>query len=303
MVNKKQRRTGYIPVKGGLGNQMFFFAFSLYLHQYNFSSVLVWYEYVFTKQHNGVELYKAFEICEDVRAKRKLDFFLIINKSILHRKMKLIIGRLLKMRYMFFYKYKQRSPYEFDNSVVNLKADKIVFDGFWQNYNFLDKIDTLLLQTFKFNLPNNFEQNIFLNKILSTNSISIHVRRGDYLKAEFSELNVIKSMEYFNNAVKYMETYVELPVFYIFTDDIIWSKRNFVGDKFVFVEGNKNEFAYLDMFLMTKCKHNIISNSTFSFWGAWLNENPSKIVVAPKLWTKDVLSIKLCPPKWIFLDL
>lgn len=302
-MNKSQEKTGYIPVKGGLGNQMFFYAFGLYLNKFKISSILVWHEYVFTKQHNGIELYKAFKITEEVNSSKKMSLFLLINRSSIPKKIKIIIGKLLKFKFISYSKYRQSSPYHFDESLLNLNSQKIFFDGFWQNYKFLEKVKEPLLKSFEFNLPRNFEQNKYLNEILSSpNSVSIHIRRGDYLKAEFSDLNVIKSMDYFNNSIAYLEENIKSPVFYIFTDDIIWAKSNFVGEKFVFVEGNDGEFSYLDMFLMTKCKHNIISNSTFSFWGAWLNTNSYKIVVAPKLWTKNIESIKLCPPNWNFLE-
>ena len=118
-----------------------------------------------------------------------------------------------------------------------------------------------------------------LQEILKNeNTCSIHVRRGDYLNSP--NHHPTQNMNYYMRAIK------EMPkdsVFLIFSDDIKWCKENFpnLPEKFIFVEGNKD---YEDLHLMTHCKNNIIANSTFSWWGAWLNSNSDKIVVAPKKW-------------------
>ena len=107
---------------------------------------------------------------------------------------------------------------------------------------------------------------------------SIHVRRGDYLKSP--NHHPTQSMEYYNKAINELPTDTK---FFIFSDDIEWCKNNFPDepDKFKFIEGNKD---YEDLFLMSRCNNNIICNSTFSWWGAWLNNNENKIVVAPSNW-------------------
>jgi hypothetical protein len=110
------------------------------------------------------------------------------------------------------------------------------------------------------------------------NTCSIHVRRGDYLKSP--NHHPTQTMEY------YMEAIEQMPsdsVFLVFSDDIEWCKNNFPNnpEKFKFIEGNKD---YEDLFIMSQCDNNIICNSTFSWWGAWLNDNSNKIVVSPKIW-------------------
>lgn len=118
-----------------------------------------------------------------------------------------------------------------------------------------------------------------ISKILkNNNTCSVHVRRGDYLK--YPNHHPTQNINYFMKSIK------EMPkdsVFFIFSDDIEWCKNNFpnIPDKFIFIEGNKD---YEDLYIMSKCKNNIISNSTFSWWGAWLNQNENKKVVAPLKW-------------------
>jgi len=110
------------------------------------------------------------------------------------------------------------------------------------------------------------------------NTCSIHVRRGDYLK--FPNHHPTQNMNYYMKAIKKMP---KDSVFLIFSDDIQWCKENFpdMPEKFRFIEGNKD---YEDLYIMSHCKNNIICNSTFSWWAAWLNKNENKITVAPSVW-------------------
>ncbi len=112
----------------------------------------------------------------------------------------------------------------------------------------------------------------------SDNTCSIHVRRGDYLNSP--NHHPVQNMNYYMKAIKQMP---KDSIFLIFSDDISWCKANFpdVPEKFIFVEGNAD---YEDLLLMSLCKNNIMCNSTFSWWGAWLNKNPNKKVIAPSVW-------------------
>ena len=128
--------------------------------------------------------------------------------------------------------------------------------------------------------------------LLDRNTCSIHVRRGDYVNHYVHE---VCGMDYYNSAIEYMKPKVD--VFLVFSDDIGWCKEIFKGN-FIFVEGNED---MEDLFLMSMCKHNIITNSSFSWWGSWLNKNPGKIVIAPEKWFADGgRDIKdLIPDTWI----
>lgn len=113
---------------------------------------------------------------------------------------------------------------------------------------------------------------------------SIHVRRGDYVT--LPNHHPVLTMDYYNKAIQLIEP--NATKFLVFSDDIKWCKENFIGNKFEFVEGNAPE---VDLILQAKCSHNIIANSSFSWWGAYLNENPNKIVIAPKKWFGQTLSM------------
>lgn len=131
------------------------------------------------------------------------------------------------------------------------------------------------------------------------NSVSVHVRRGDYIGLE--DFHPICSLEYYTEALERIEDIHAIDNILIFTDDITWVKENFTDKRITFVDGEED---YIDLYLMSRCQHNIIANSSFSWWGAWLNTHPNKTVVAPKTWfglalkhnTKDLI-----PDGWIIL--
>ena len=113
------------------------------------------------------------------------------------------------------------------------------------------------------------------------NSVSIHVRRGDYTDPYMTTFHPLLEKNYYNKALAHIESKTKIDHILIFSDDISWCKENFKDARMTFVEGNED---YIDMYAMTKCEHNIIANSSFSWWGAYLNENENKIVCAPSKW-------------------
>jgi hypothetical protein len=125
--------------------------------------------------------------------------------------------------------------------------------------------------------------------------VSVHIRRGDYLK--FSDFHANIGSEYYTKA---MSSFPSNTTFVFFSDDIEWCKETFKGDQNVFIEKQDD---VLDLYLMSKIKNNIIANSSFSWWAAWLNENEEKKVIAPKVWfgpKNQHLSRKdLTPEEWI----
>jgi hypothetical protein len=120
---------------------------------------------------------------------------------------------------------------------------------------------------------------------LSGLTCSIHIRRGDYVG---SRVHDVCNINYYNKCITHMKN-LKVDKFLILSDDIQWCKENFIGNEFIFIEGNS---TIEDLFIMSLCTHNIIANSSFSWWGSWLNKNPNKIVCAPSKWFADSSSIK-----------
>lgn len=144
----------------------------------------------------------------------------------------------------------------------------------------------------------------FISDIKDTESVSIHFRRGDYVT---NKSYLVLDLKYYYNAVELIRSKLKNPNFYIFSDDIDWVKRNFknkLKSKITFQDCNLSNIE--DLMLMSNCKHNIIANSTFSWWGAWLNKNLDKIVIAPsKFFKDDIYNTNLkstyYPQNWIII--
>lgn len=170
--------------------------------------------------------------------------------------------------------------------------DGVLLNGYFQSEKYLDRevVEPL------FRPPSIVTQYIedkypILKNYLTT---SVHVRRGDYVRLQ--DKHPPQSIEYYRKAEELLNITEK---FIIFSDDIEWCKSNFMGDKFFFVE---NEPDYMDLWIMSMCTNNIIANSSFSWWGAWLNLNKEKIVVAPNLWfgpSKKLETKDIVPKEWI----
>lgn len=178
--------------------------------------------------------------------------------------------------------------------IDTLPQDNCLVNGFFQSEKFFINEKEHILEDFK---PTK-EIEIELSKYDFSNfkTTSIHVRRGDYLK--FPDLHTVQKIEYFKEAIRLTKNKTDKYV--IFSDDIDWCKTVFVGNEFYFVE---NEKDYVEIYLMSLCDNNIISNSSFSWWGAWMNSNKNKIVIAPEKWfgPKDpsLIDKDIIPKEWI----
>lgn len=186
-----------------------------------------------------------------------------------------------------------------------LKAEKGYFEGFWQSAQYARLVEKDLRRDFRFTEKREEKLCRLSKKIIDTeNAVSIHIRRGDYLESSVqSHFGNICTDEYYEKAIKYINNNVRTPVFYFFSNDIKWVEKKYSGLNAVFISENmfENYKDWYDMFLMSCCKHNIIANSTFSWWGAWLNPNQNKIVIAPSKWRNDCNLSDICPEDWVRL--
>jgi len=187
--------------------------------------------------------------------------------------------------------------YPFEYSVLDYNYENVVIDGFFQSEKYFkhNRSEILKLIDFSFISKNYIEDKY--NFIKNKKTTSIHVRRGDYVN--YPNLHPTQSLEYYEQSIEILKN--ETEIFLIFSDDIIWCKENIKLENAIYIE---NEKDYIELYLMSLCDNNIISNSSFSWWGAWLNENPNKIVIGPLKWfgidiqhnTGDIL-----PNNWIKL--
>ena len=148
------------------------------------------------------------------------------------------------------------------------------------------------------NISKNLKEKI--NLIKNNTSVSVHLRRGDYLSSQVKNHIGVCSMDYYVNAIENISIKHKDAVFYIFSDDILWCRQNLKTNKETIFVGN--EFKSEEAFEMMKnCRHNIISNSTFSWWAAWLNSNPNKMIIAPKTWYVSNPNKSPAPSEWLKL--
>ena len=187
---------------------------------------------------------------------------------------------------------------------INLDMRVIYLAGYWQVHDIADKISAALRREFAFREPPSGQNLEVLRAIQNTeNSVSLHIRRGDYTLA--AEGNVALPLEYYLRAVADCKEALREPTFFIFSDDINFAKETFGRDRSaVFVDHNDSFSAHEDLRLMSSCCHHILANSTFSWWGAWLNANPWKMVWAPRNWrvANCPADNDLFPSSWRLLD-
>ena len=170
--------------------------------------------------------------------------------------------------------------------------------------SYFKDIEDLIRQEFIFKIPGDNKNRAIIEKINSCKSVSIHVRRGDYLNNHWEKiLGVIKGTTYYLNALDYINKQVKNPHYFIFSDDILWAKENLKLPNCTYLDQNKGRKSYIDMYLMTLCKHNIIANSTFSWWGAWLNKNEDKIVIIPARWINGDSCEGIFPHEWVKIEI
>ncbi len=282
-----------INLKGGLGNQMFQYAFGRALAIKNTDTLKL----------DTSNLSRASEIGNTYRP-FSLNSFNIKNDLATAAEI-----AVLKKPEGLIRKIKKRirtvlggdPSNSFKDVYLNQTGD-LYLDGYWQSPLFFQNIRENLLTEFTLKLCSEYG-NYILEQIKSNNSISVHIRRGDYIKRP-----VIKkqfgpcSANYYKLAIDRLQNEVLDGKFFVFSDDIAWVKDNIkVNPNTVFVSEPTNSDAE-ELFLMSKCKHNIIANSSFSWWAAWLNQNPDKIVIAPTPWFDKVTYDKdLIPDTWIQL--
>lgn len=283
---------------GGLGNQLFQYALAKSLSEklkipfiidLSFFKYYEWHEYSL----------KPFNIQQTVISDTELNSYLNPKFSFVDRILfKLGVKR--RPQTIVF----EENGFSYSDAVFDVEPS-IYLKGFWQSEKYFLNIDKLIRSDFKINIPPSDNNQNVLDKINSSNAVSLHVRRGNYVTEEvFNSYHGTSSLEYYSSAVEFIKERIENPVYYIFSNDIPWSKEHltFEGEK-VFVDINDDKRDYEDLRLMSHCKHNIIANSTFSWWGAWLNENPEKIVIAPQRWFANeemqVQTQDLIPETWI----
>jgi len=277
-----------VQIIGGLGNQLFQYAFGRHLAILNNTDLkLDINAFNVYKLHNyGLNHFNIKENIATVKEIKQLKTNRLCRKIGWTKSSHVIEG----------------AGGAFQGHVLSLRGN-YYFEGYWGTEKYFKAITPIIKNDLALKMELTAESRNIANQIVSSNSISIHVRRGDYVSnPENLKIYNILSPDYYKKVVEFMAKRVSNPHFFVFSDDTTWVKENIKLDFPVsYVNHNKADKNYEDLHLMSLCKHNIIANSSFSWWGAWLNDHSDKIVVAPqKVFVTQKLTAKdSMPDGWI----
>ena len=266
-----------VKIAGGLGNQMFQYVFGQHLSR-KFNTEVKYEISWFDNQSDNLDI-RSYELSKFIldAPVADNDFFDQLKNLSRPNKIKFYLFKtLFNVSNSFF--IIPESKYKFFKAMPLFIKNRY-FIGYWQNEYFFEGIEDQIPNWFI--LKDEFEEkkkNVkILSKINNSNAISIGVRRGDYVK-----VNASSDLNYYNKAIEIICSKVNNPFFFIFSDDIEWCKKNLIINYDHYFVNESKSLPFEDMELMSRCRHNIISNSTYSWWGAYLNNNKSKIVISPK---------------------
>ena len=287
----------FIRLSGGLGNQMFQYAFGHALAKRKKTNLIIdldWFHNIplgSSYQQERLSLLNcSLKFINSNGAFHEIDGVKKNTLSAYFSKKKLV--------------YKEKNNYIYDQKVINVK-DGQYLDGYWQSYKyFTDCPELKEIFSPKKNLHKKTDE--YLKQINENQSVMLHIRRGDYVTSKTAnQFHGVQPIEYYKKAFELVRDSVSNPQIFVFSDDIPWAKENLILDaNLTFIENIDDSDNVIDeLYLMSQCKHHIIANSSLSWWGAWLNDCEKKVVVAPKQWlAKNNPSLDdLIPANWVLL--
>jgi len=289
-----------VNLMGGLGNQMFQYALGRKLSLLHKTELFV--DCTFLNTHNPLHIKRDYELdifktSPQIATEKELKKFNSIQQHPITRRIYNSLPGLFSNHLV------TEKTHAFEPAILSTPDNSWV-NGFWQSEKYFSDIASTIRSDFEFKTPLTGLNKTLAEQISSCQSLAIHIRRGDYIKPEILSYHGICPENYYYDAVEIIKKKAPVQELFIFSDDITWVNEHL---KFnlpcTTISHNTGKNSFEDMRLMSLCKHNIIANSSFSWWGAWLNSNVDKIVVAPNNWiadkntdTKDVI-----PENWIRL--
>lgn len=287
-----------VQIHSGLGNQMFQYAFLMALRENNSESKADISVFNYRPSHNGYELDKVFLIDEQYATREECNRLADVSKAFFPY-MRRKLGITLKRNGRVINEHDPADGVQLEL----LKQDNCYFIGYWQSAKYFAHIKPKIRSCFQFRQPLSLRAQQTARQIEESISVGVHIRRGDYLKKRRQAEFDICGNAYYVNAMNYMRQQLGNCRFFVFSDDEQFDRQHlsFPADT-VFVSPHKGEQAWQDMLLMSMCKHNIIANSSFSWWAAWLNSNKGKIIAAPNIWFRTMKRPDIIPDEWIKID-
>jgi hypothetical protein len=284
----------YVRLCGGLGNQLFQYAAArrlAHVHQTELVLNTNWF-----RQITERDTKRDFELSKYPIVGRTLNIF--------EQRLFQLYGAhvLRRLPIPWPWRLYREKSFDFDPGVLSLPNNAFMF-GYWQSYRYFEDVADLIRSELVPLSPPGKQDQIAMDSIRRSNSaISVHIRRGDYVTSEVvSRVHGVCSLDYYHRAAQIMASKVISPHFFVFSDDPHWARENIsLPGEVTYVSHNDSNASHQDLRLMSMCKHHIIANSSFSWWGAWLNPSRNKSVVAPKNWFADGKNTNdLIPDEWV----
>lgn len=264
-----------LRLRGGLGNQLFQFAAAKSLAEHHQSELKLDLYYYSKHPYRKFELDK-FNLELQYATRKEVHNFTGSNP----------IQRYLNKRenYLQCPAIFAQPHYHFYPDFFSL-PHPLYLSGYFQSEKYFKPLRDKLVQWYTPRTPLDTVNVKMAEAMSAAESVGVHVRKGDYVASQYTSFFGSLSKEYYTSAIQQVQNNISNPVFFILSDDVSWCKSNLnFPDSSVYVDHNMGEDSYKDLILMSHCRHNIIANSSFSWWGAWLNQNTSKVVIAPKQW-------------------
>ncbi|MFC2055314.1 alpha-1,2-fucosyltransferase [Chloroflexota bacterium] len=288
-----------VRLKGGLGNQLFQYACGRALAHRQCTSLKLdttWFAH--PKFHYSLD---RFNISATVASD--------LDIAITTRGPNNLRGRIDTMLQMLKPYYKRRYVHErtwdFDPNILRVSKEAYLH-GYWGSPKYFSNIADILRNELTLVEAMDSINCEYAQRIQNCNSVSVHIRRGDYLEVKYLKMLGVLSIEYYQRAIRFLAARIDKPHFFIFSDDIDWCRDNIRLDyEYEFVSHNGTNADHMDLVLISLCQHHIIANSTFSWWGAWLsNRSKMKIVIAPQKYGVDprLNCPGFNPEDWIMLE-
>ncbi len=299
----------------GLGNQLFMYACYLSVYkritpphtssnhdsrdQLKLKVQPLLFPYTYANVHNGFELDKIFRderFDSAIESLKRSKLTNIGKEPFVQKMIRILTNKLLRYKTV-----SDSEVYSIDSLEQILKNNrKIQFAGWFQVPDFIeDSYCELIEHQIVYNSLDD-RNDAVISTMNECNSVSLHIRRGDYVGNPY--FDVLDVGQYVTDAINKMQNLIGDARYFIFSDDVNWCKSNLhLPNNSVFVDWNRGENSFKDLILMSKCHHNIIANSSFSYWGAILNKHRDKIVIAPKVWSATLTSEKIAPKTWLLL--
>lgn len=295
-----------VLLQNGLGNQMFIYAFYLALKKQFPDTWLSSYLFQRHCDHNGLEINRLFHLHWTEYPSARLVWFyrkcyyLSRSGNCLSFLFRGILKLLFHLHAGLCMEQPAR-PFPEERKRIR-KPDYKVYWGGWMSEGWFSSIEAEIRHCYTFDRSMcSAKTGALLDELSASRAetVAVHVRRGDY--AANPQYFDICNADYYRKALAVLSEKISAPCFYVFSDDIPWCRANLAlpSGRVTFIDWNRKTDSWQDMYLMSKCKHNIIANSSFSWWAAWLNANKSKLVICPRQYSRTEDLVNVMPDSWL----